>query len=282
MTLSAPTRQQPLPVFSPAGPTEPATWIRTHGIEVLVPAADQVVTPYMERKKEWDGTVLSAVLDSLTPKSSFLDVGAMVGYFSASVAKKIPDGRIVAVEPLRSNLELASLNLSNFDNTLLLEGAVTDSPDEAWAVIPDETNRGNTRVGVASGGAAADAADRVPTATLRSLVKRYRSDVVKIDVQGLERQVLDSLGPGRGLPRNLTVFTEVSPAAWAGESAIAEMVERFAASGFDAYFLGEGSAYSAFSSTRLARLVGFGSRWVDHFDMVLTRGRYAATIKNRI
>ncbi|MDO9395714.1 MAG: FkbM family methyltransferase [Herbiconiux sp.] len=267
----------PLPNFQPQGPAEPAAWIRAHGIEVLVPAADQVVTPYMKRKREWDGTVLSAVLDSLTPRSSFLDVGAMVGYFSTVVAKKIPDGTVVAVEPFRANLELASLNLSHFENAYLLEGAVTNAPQQEWSVIPDDGNRGNTRVGPGADGAG----EHVATTTLNALVSYFRSDVVKIDVQGMERDVLRSLGADRSLPRNLTLFAEITPSMWESERAILDLVDEFKTTGFDAYVLSETASYSAFTPARLSRLVSAGSRWVDHFDIVLTRGRYAATIRNR-
>ncbi|WP_066041703.1 FkbM family methyltransferase [Herbiconiux solani] len=273
------TDTQPLPTFEPAGPIEPATWVRAHGIEVLVPSADQVVTPYMKRKREWDGTVLSAVLDSLSPTSSFLDVGAMVGYFSTVVAKKIPRGTVVAVEPLRANLELASLNLSNFDNTLLLEGAVTNSPELAWSVVPDDGNRGNTRVGVDR--VAGSIAPHVTTATLHDLVRHFRSDVVKIDVQGMEKDVLGSLDVSGKLPRNLTLFCEITPSQWRDDREILAAIRQFQSAGFDAYFLTEANAYSTFTPARLERLVNVGSSWVDHFDMIITRGRYAATIRGR-
>lgn len=272
------SKQPPLPEFEPAGPTEPASWIRAHGIEVLVPTADQVVTPYMTRKREWDGTVLSAVLDSLTPKSSFLDVGAMVGYFSTVVAKKIPDGRVVAVEPYRPNLELAALNLSHFENAVLLEGAVTDTPGDDWAVLPDEGNRGNSRVAQDAGH---ESSEHVATSTLNALVTHFGSDVVKIDVQGMERAVLRSLSGSRSLPKNLTLFCEITPSMWRSEQAILDLVASFVGAGFDAYVLSETNAYLEFTPARLSRLVSAGSRWVDHFDMVLTRGRYAATIRNR-
>jgi FkbM family methyltransferase len=269
---------QPLPTFEPAGPTEPVTWVRAHGIEVLVPSADQVVTPYMKRKREWDGNLLSAVLDSLSETSSFLDVGAMVGYFSSVVAKRIPEGRVVAIEPLRSNLELASLNLSNFENSLVLDGAVSNSPELEWILVPDEANRGNTRIGLETG---AGSTRRVATCTLRSAVHHFHSDVVKIDVQGMEKDVLSSLITKGPLPKNLTIFCEITPQQWASEREIVDVIQRFQMLGFDAYFLSEASAYSAFSGARLSRLVEVGSRWVDHFEMIITRGRYAATIRSR-
>jgi FkbM family methyltransferase len=266
----------PLPRFVPKGPTEPVTWVRVHGIEVLVPSADQVVTPYMQRKREWDGTLLSAVLDSLDPKTTFLDVGAMVGYFSCVVAKRIPSGRVVAVEPSRANLELASLNLSSFDNAVVLAGAISNAPDSAWGLVPDETNRGNTRI---EQGVVSD--ESIATCTLNDVIRHYGADVVKIDVQGMEKDVLDSLDLQGRLPADLTLFCEFTPDMWNGEAEITALVTRFADAGFDAYFLSETSAYSAFSAARLTRRVQSGSTWADHFEMIFTRGRYAAKIRNR-
>ncbi len=277
----------PLPEFVPQGPTEPVTWVRARGIELLVPSADEVVTPYMRRKREWDGNLLSAVLDSVTPTTTFLDVGSMVGYFSCVVAKAAPRGRVVAVEPSRANLELASLNLSNFDNATLLAGAITNSPDAEWLLVPDEVNRGNTRVelGATSTTPTTDAvgatAGSIAACTLSEAIRYFKADVVKIDVQGMEKDVLESLDLRGRLPADLTLFCEFTPEMWQGSDDIVSLVARFADAGFDAYFLSETSAYSAFSLARLERRVQAGSRWADHFEMIFTRGRYAKAIRSR-
>ncbi len=275
-TTESEVEAPPLPVFVPEGPQEPVTWVRAQGIEVLVPAEDKVVTPYMLQKRDWDASLLSAVLDSLSPRSVFLDVGAFVGYISAAVAKRIPNGTVIAVEPSRPSLELASLNLGGFGNTLVLEGAISNSPELSWEVVADGTNRGNTRVEVG-----ASTTLTVQTCTLGSIIRHYGCDVVKIDVQGMEKDVLDSIDFEAGLPDDLTLFCEITPEMWAGEAEILATVGRFRAAGFDAYFLTEANAFSAVSPSRLARRVEVSSRWADHFELMLTRGRYATTIRGR-
>ncbi|MFB2581116.1 FkbM family methyltransferase [Herbiconiux sp. P15] len=271
----------PLPVFEPQGPDEPVTWVRANGIEVLVPAEDKVVTPYMERKHDWDGSLLSAILDCLSPRSVFLDVGAFVGYISAAAAKRMPQGTVIAVEPSTPSLELAALNLGGFRNTIVLQGAISNSPELTWEVVTDGTNRGNTRVEV---GAAASTTQTmtVQTCTLGSAIRYYGCDVVKIDVQGMEKDVLESLDlDDDTLPNDLTLFCEITPEMWTSETDILATIDRFRAAGFDAYFLTETNAYSYVSPARLSRRVEVSSRWADHFELMLTRGRYAATIRGR-
>lgn len=270
----------PLPVFEPTHPREPVTWVRAHGIELLLPAADQVVTPYLQRKREWDGVLASAVLDAMSVGRTFLDVGAMVGYFSCLVAKHHPGSRVIAVEPMPENLALASANLAVFPHATLLAGAVSNAPDAAWSLVPDASNRGNTRIAAVAAAPAAPGS-AVPTATLGALVTHYGVDTVKIDVQGMEKDVLDSLDLTARLPRDLTLFCEFTPEMWAGEEAIAAVVHRFEAAGFAAYLLSETRAYTAFGTERLSRRIRAGSSWSDHFELALTRGRYADTIASR-
>ncbi|AXH35352.1 FkbM family methyltransferase [Humibacter sp. BT305] len=275
MSPRAAVGPSPLPVFHPSGLTEPATWVRAQGIEILTPSADTVVTPYMRRKREWDATLVSAVLDSLTDTSSFLDVGAMVGYVSAVVAKRIPRGRVVAVEPLPSNLEFAAANLQYFPNATVLSGAVSNETDTSWHLVVDDVNHGNNRIEPGATG------QIVATATLQSLIDHYRSDVVKVDVQGIEKAVLSSLDLGSRRGKDLTIFSEITPSSWGSEDDIHAFIERFRDAGFDAYFLSDENAYSTYTRARLGRRASAGSGWSDHFEFMFTKGRYASMIRSR-
>jgi hypothetical protein len=73
---------------------------------------DQVVRPYMETPGLWEPRLAALLRSRLRAGSTFLDVGANIGYFSVLAAQCMgPDGLVVAVEPdpgsvavLRGNL----------------------------------------------------------------------------------------------------------------------------------------------------------------------------------
>jgi len=54
---------------------------------------------------------------------NILDLGANVGYASYYFAKRFPESRIVAVEPVRANMDLALLNTLGLNVSLLLGAA---------------------------------------------------------------------------------------------------------------------------------------------------------------
>jgi len=269
--------RSPLPIFESRGSIEPAEWVRASGIEFLLPQADQVVTPYLRKKKEWDETLHFALLEAVKSRSVFVDVGAMVGYFSVVVAKEFPESKVYAVEPSESSLEFASRNAEPYANVTLLAGGVSNDPRGSWSLVKDETNRGNTKIEVTGGSEGS-----IVTCTLQSLIDFTDADVVKIDVQGMERAVLTSLDLSKRKNRDLTIFCEISPTEWASQDEIVETVAEFQAAGFEAYFLLDTLVYSEFTKERLSDRVALSSAWADHFELMLVRGTNAKTVRAKV
>jgi FkbM family methyltransferase len=140
------------------------------------------------------------LLALLPPGGTFLDVGANWGYFTLVGAVRIgPSGRVVGLEPdprLFSVL-VANLRLNRLDHALALPLAAAASPGLAVLRGYDEAggNRGLSRI--VDSGPAGDFT--VSTTDLDSLADRIgleRADVVKIDVEGAERQVLEGMRRG--------------------------------------------------------------------------------------
>ena len=121
----------------------------------------------------------------------FVDVGANIGYYTVILGKRLTSGRVVSIEPYQSSVAQLreNIRLNKLTN-------VTVVPSAAWAqsnvklplYSPDEHNLGantllklGTQISVST------------TVTLDELLKHLEVnavDIVKIDVEGAEKEVI--------------------------------------------------------------------------------------------
>lgn len=159
---------------------------------------------------------LSIIEGQLAPGGVFLDIGANVGNHAVFVAKYCRPSAILTVEPnpqavrvLTTNLLLNRCEVQHFGVGL------SDAPGTARAAIPAD-NLGAARLISEAGG-------EISLVTGDSLFAHRRIDFVKMDVEGLELNVL------RGLARTIAanrpkMFIEVDNenragfAAWCSEN----------------------------------------------------------------
>lgn len=198
------------------------------GARIAIEPADYVGWAIL-RSGHYEPASLDLVLRLMraTP-GPFVDVGANIGWYSCAVAA-VPDSIVVAIEPdcvncaaLRKNLaglgrsEAVVVNAavgSRFEPVRIARRAPRNSG--SVAVVPADTPR--------IGGA--DWVAALPLGALLGsvVVPAIRPTVIKIDVEGFERQVLAGLdlsGPFR--PRNIVMEYEpvLSEAAWGGLAGI--------------------------------------------------------------
>lgn len=245
-----------------------SVWARVHGVELLLPAQDRVLTPFVLINRTWDPAVLAALRRCMAVSTGFLDVGAMIGFFSAVIAKEFPLSPVIAIEPSPRNLLLAAQNLGHFPNVTLLEGAVEEDTDRRWFVAENTKNTGDSRVIPDHGDGL-----EIPALTLRELLGRHPAEVVKIDVQGSEREVLRSLSVETLAQKNLAIVCEITPAAWASHQEILDEFARFTAAGFAVFVVTESPDDTPFTAAFLEAFMSIASPWNDHVDVLIVRGR---------
>jgi FkbM family methyltransferase len=127
-----------------------------------------------------------------------VDAGANVGYAAVFFAQRLPQARIIAIEPEASNLALLKRNAARFPNIEVVEGglwghdtrlAISNPDDAKWAIQVRE---------------APDAADALPAHSVDSLMKRFRLDRIdlfKIDIEGSELNLFSAPGAGSWLSK---------------------------------------------------------------------------------
>lgn len=174
-----------------------------------LPADDQVILPYLRNAREWEPEEGRLLLSLLRPGSSFLDVGANIGYFSILSARASPGGSIDAVEPEPRNLALLRLNLWMHAAHAQIWPVALGQHRHVVGLSTETNNPGNTRVE-----AMVDRTMRL-AALVRGdeLFEGRRFDVIKIDVQGYERDVVVGLSDTIRRSQGVAIVTEFFPAS---------------------------------------------------------------------
>ncbi len=127
-------------------------------------------------------------LEGFRPRH-ILDLGANVGFSAVFFANAWPEARILAVEPSTENMAVLQENIAPFRQIEAIQGAVwpheaelaiANPDDEAWAFRMEERP---------------SAADPVPAYSMPTLLHRFRTpvvDLVKMDVEGAEREIFQA------------------------------------------------------------------------------------------
>ena len=146
----------------------------------------------------WEPESAQAVAEHLSPKATFVDVGAHIGYYSLKAATMVgPDGHVISIEPnpqtlpaLRSNIEASHARgisvwpvaCAESESTLEFYAAPRANTGESSLSKENASQQGPT--------AASFSVRARPLDAILKEAKLDRVDVIKIDVEGAELRVL--------------------------------------------------------------------------------------------
>ncbi len=168
-----------------------------HG-RFYVLAADQYVSRSLKTYGEWTEDEVALLCQALNPGDTAIDVGANLGSHTIPFARRVGhEGRVLAFEPQPRVFELlrANVELNELRNVELHGAACGAAPGEVELPPVDyarEANFGgvNVRDLEAAGRGAGVSGERIPVVTLDEAVPAQRVRLLKIDVEGMEREVL--------------------------------------------------------------------------------------------
>ena len=171
-----------------------------HGM-FLVNVWDMYVSAALMAFGEWSDEEVQVMGLNLAPDSTVVDVGANMGAFSVPLAKRVPQGRLIAIEPQRVVSQLLSANiqlngLPNVDVRRMVLGNSSGS-----FKIPEHHPQTFENFGGLAArkeqGASGDEGktdDHEGWGTVQSMrldeLRLAKLDLVKVDAQGMDAEVL--------------------------------------------------------------------------------------------
>jgi FkbM family methyltransferase len=128
----------------------------------------------------------AAMAEEIRPAGFFFDIGANVGYYTILASRLVgPAGKVVAFEPVPRNIDFLRqhIELNGATNVVLMPVAVSDSKGTVRFALGPDSAMGH----IGEGGELA-----VETTTIDDVTDELgvTPDVMKIDVEGAEREVL--------------------------------------------------------------------------------------------
>ncbi len=182
------------------------------GLKIYPWRGDSLIGNLVKTRGEYEARVLPLFVESIPQGGTVLDVGANIGIYTLSAARKVGvDGRVFAVEPVAKNVQslCAGVVGNGFRNVSILPVAASAQA----GVVPmlRHANSSNGIVDVHADPALADAF--APSQQIDFLLNGLdRLDVIKVDIEGHEPVVWPSLDALVRKHRPL-VFTEFNPTA---------------------------------------------------------------------
>lgn len=172
--------------------------------KIYVDTRDIGIAPHLMLDGFWEMWVTEAMLRTVRPGSTVIDVGANLGFFTLLLADLAgPEGRVLAFEP---NAGLAdrlasSIAVNGFGGRTTLHRCALGAAAGQVALDVEAQTPGGGRV-------REDGAGRIPIRRLDSFPQALDAAFIKIDVEGHEQQVWRGMTGilARGNP--LTIFLE--------------------------------------------------------------------------
>jgi FkbM family methyltransferase len=190
----------------------------------------RVLPRYRSVPERYEPDVWPELMKRLREDDVFVDVGAYIGLYTVSVAKRLgPAGRVVAFEPDEESHEAlaAHVRLNGVSGKVRLIQAACGSKKEPLFLARQESQSH------VSGGQGAPGMQKIECVTLDDVFPDGRVDVLKIDVEGYEERVLEGafglLRDEKRKPRLL--FIEIHPYAWkelgTTDASLLDLLRRF-------------------------------------------------------
>jgi FkbM family methyltransferase len=157
--------------------------------QVIYNRNDVCIGRSIELYGEYSGLETSVFNQLLAPGQLVIDAGANIGVHTLFFAKKVGHaGRVLAFEPQRLLFQTlcGNMALNSITNAWCWNMALGDEPGDIGIPSPDPTQRadfGGVSAGDCEGG------ERVAVTTIDNF-ELPRCDFIKIDVEGMEEQVL--------------------------------------------------------------------------------------------
>lgn len=187
--------------------------VRLHGFTLTLRSG----TPDLAVAIDSLGDEFSPLAGFPDPGGLIIDAGGYIGTAALKLAALFPASKVVCLEPSEENLVLLRRNVGTVPNIVVMQAALAATRGEATL---RDGGSGEWGFSITTGGAALGT---VPTVTVDDIIGhegRDRLFILKLDVEGAEREILDTSAGWIG--RSDIVVAELHEAAAPGAEAAFE------------------------------------------------------------
>ena len=169
-----------------------------HGTKYFIDPNDEIMAPQLVVYRQWEPDLSAFMVNSTTPDTVFIDIGANFGYFSCLVGSRIGNqgaGCVIAAEPNPLMQKLFRKNVKinwSMAPIVLHDCAVAEQAGHVEFSIPAERAANASLVSATT--KTSDIKMVVKSITLDQLAAGRKVDIMKIDVEGFETAVLRQAG----------------------------------------------------------------------------------------
>ena len=195
--------------------------VRVNGYWMTFDLHDTIISDWLFIRRIWEPYESSLMQKVLKPGSTFVDIGAHIGYYSLLAARRLGrHGHVLSFEPAPDNYPLLARNIRQnwLRGVVHTENvALADRSGEATLYLSD-VNNGDHRVhpttpedDILTNWGRPRKQVQVPLISLDEYLRKHPIgpiDVIKMDVQGAELKVLQGMQATLQQNPNLILFME--------------------------------------------------------------------------
>jgi FkbM family methyltransferase len=186
---------------------------RTHYGMPLAGSTVEELQRFVYYLGRWEPHVEAVIAGMLRTGDTFIDIGANVGYFTLLGSKLVgASGKVVAIEACSATYQslLDNLKRNKISNVRTVQCAVSDRDTELLLHSAPDINSGLASLIQDRGGEGTERVHGFPLGSLLSSDEIRSARLIKIDVEGAEKMVLEGMMPIlRDLQADLVV--EINP-----------------------------------------------------------------------
>jgi FkbM family methyltransferase len=153
--------------------------------------SDDLIGRHIALTGQFDRSIIQVLLNHSRPGDVLLDIGANIGYVSCVFLTRIKNGTVLCVDPQPGIVELLAKNLARFPGRARFEQIALSDNKGTVPFKVNPKNRGASRI-VAEPDAETVLVPQMPAHEL--LAQMERVDLIKVDVEGLELPIFQSMG----------------------------------------------------------------------------------------
>lgn len=249
-----------------------------HGSKIYLDTRDLSMTAHLVLDGYWENWITKLFLSIVKPGMTILDIGANCGYYSFLAAHLVGrHGTVHAFEPnpFHHNNFIKSKLINGYDQVHLHKVALVDVKGEITLYTPANLT-GSASVYTTKFGSFLDNADQVtsinvPTVNLSEYLPRLKADVIKIDIEGAEPLIIDSILKIVNNSNEVKIIMEYNQQSWINNGYDCESIlNRFIEHGFQIQIIQHNSTLLSVTSKELTEKKIEGT----HVDLYLSNHKH--------